>query len=78
MGRKGAVTPLGGYYPRTFLATVLQGEETIIGQHGGIRMAEDCEHTTLVGWFVTGRLAGHGIYSLLVNADNRAESVKVS
>src|SRR5262249_54339177 len=34
--------------PRTLLAPVLQGIKTIIGQFGGIRMAVNAEHATVM------------------------------
>ena len=46
--RKERARPVACDDARAFLAAMLQGEETVIGQDRGIRMAEDAEEAALV------------------------------
>ena len=43
-----AFGPVGGDDARAFLAAMLQREQTVVGQYGGIRMAEDGENAAFV------------------------------
>ncbi len=59
------IRPARGDDARAFLPAMLQGEETVVGQDGGVRMAENGENAALVGRFVvlhsgraSGRVAG--------------------
>ena len=48
---EGTLRPFRGNDARTLLPAVLQGKETVIGDAGSLRMAEDGEDAALVGGF---------------------------
>ena len=43
---------------RAFLPAMLEREEPVVGEHGGIRMTENGEDAALMGWLVLGHASG--------------------
>ena len=60
MGAERGVVPSPRNDARAFLAAVLEGEESVVGQHRGVRVVEHREHSAFVCRFVrSGRSVFH-------------------
>ena len=46
------LSAVAGDDARAFLAAMLQGVEAVVGQFGGIRMAENAEDTAIMFWII--------------------------